>query len=432
MAKIKDVKVDLYTEEVNEILKTPQSWLFRWGISTIFLGLVLLTVLSSFIAYPDVLTSKVIMTNLNPPSNLIARVNGKLSHLLIRNNEEIKAGQVLAVIENTANYEDLLKVSSMLSIMSERLMKEEAPNIPILEKRSQMGEITASYLQFLKANKEYGMFIGINSQLKEIALLEKELVNYRDLMSKFKSQAKLQNEVLSLTENDFRRYQDLRSEGMVSLKDFDEKKRELIRDQSVNEAQKIAITNTRISVGSIEKSKSLLRLQYAERLGHLQLNLEQAIDGLQSAIEKWKQDYLFIAPIDGRVSFFNFWAKNQNIKAGEEVFSILPTTDSSLIIKLLLPLQNSGKVKLGQKVNIKLDNYAHNENGMLKGIITNISLVPNNGYYAIDVELPDGMKTSYNKTLEYRSEMVGTGEIITEHFSLLERVFSRLRSVILR
>ncbi len=432
MGKIEEFKGGINIEEVNEILTTPPNWLFRWGISVIFFSLVLMSILSNFIAYPDILTAKATVTNLNPPSNLIARVNGKLSHLLVTNNEKIKTGQVLAVVENTSNYKDLLEVSAMLNIMSEKLMKEELLPVASSKKSSQMGEVTASYLQFLKANREYAKFIEINSQQKEIAILEGELGNYRELMSKFESQAKLQDEVLHLTQDDFKRYQNLRREGMVSLKDFDEKKRELIRDQSVNETQSIAITNARISVGSIEKSKSLLRLQYAEQLGRLQLNFEQAIDGLRSAIEKWKQDYLFIAPMDGRVSFFNFWAKNQNIKVGEEVFSIFPETDSSLIVKLILPVQNSGKVKLGQKVNIKLDNYPYAENGVLKGVITNISLVPNNGHYAIDVELPSGMKTSYNKTLEYRSEMVGTGEIITEHYSLLARVFSRLRSVILR
>lgn len=427
-----EAKTNLYTEEVNEILTTPPSWLFRWGISVIYLSLLLLIVLSAFIAYPDILTSKATLTNLNPPSNLIARVNGKLSHLLVKNNEEIKAGQVLAVLENTADYENLLAVNLRLKTLSEMLLSDQLTPIPVLEKSSQMGEVTSSYLQFLKAYKEYGLFIEINSQQKEIALLEKELINYRDLLTKFESQSKLQNEALSLTENDYRRYQNLSRDGIVSLKDLEAKRKEILRDQSANEVQKIAITNARISIDAIEKSKSLLRLQYIEQIGRLKLNLEQAINGLQSAIEKWKQDYLFIAPMGGKVSFFNFWTKNQNIKVGEDVFSILPEGNSTLIVKLILPSQNSGKVKLGQRVNIKLDNYPYTENGMLNGIVTTISLVPNAGHYAIDVELPNGMKTSYNKTLEYRNEMMGTGEIITENFSLLERIFSRFKSIILR
>ena len=427
-----EAKTKLYTEEINEILTTPPRWLFRWGISVIFLGLLLLIILSAFIAYPDILTSKATVTSLNPPTNLLARVNGKISHLLVKNNEEIKAGQVLAVLENTADYDSLLAVNKRLKALSEMLLNEELASIPILEKSSQMGEVTSSYLQFQKASKEYALFIEINSQQKEIAMLEKELINYRDLLAKFESQSKLQNEALSLTENDYQRYQNLRRDGIVSLRDLEAKRKEILRDQSANEVQKIAITNARISIDAIEKSKSLLRLQYAEQIGRLRSNLEQAINGLQSAIEKWKQDYLFIAPVDGKVSFFNFWAKNQNIKAGEEVFSILPEGNSNLIVKLLLPSKNSGKVKVGQRVNIKLDNYSYIENGMLNGIVANISLVPNAGHYAVDVELPNGMKTSYNKTLEYRTEMMGTGEIITENFSLLERVFSRFKSIIRR
>jgi hypothetical protein len=128
--------------------------------------------------------------------------------------------------------------------------------------------------------------------------------------------------------------------------------------------------------------------------------------------------------------FFNYWTTNQNIKASEDIFSIIPIEKQLLIAKLILPAQNSGKVKAGQMVNIKLDNYPYTEYGIISGRVKDISLVPNKNTYAIDVELPGGLITSYNKTLSYKDEMTGTGEIITENRSLLDRLFNKFKTVI--
>ena len=65
--------------------------------------------------------------------------------------------------------------------------------------------------------------------------------------------------------------------------------------------------------------------------------------------------------------------------------NIVPIKKSKMIAKVQLPITGSGKVKRGQSVNIKLLNYDFSEHGMLKGIVGNISLVPQNNIYLIDV-----------------------------------------------
>ena len=65
------------------------------------------------------------------------------------------------------------------------------------------------------------------------------------------------------------------------------------------------------------------------------------------------------------------------------------------IAKLKTPAQNLGKVKIGQAVNIKLDNYPDYEFGVLKGRIKNVSEITNKeGFYTIDVSLPKKLITS--------------------------------------
>jgi hypothetical protein len=79
---------------------------------------------------------------------------------------------------------------------------------------------------------------------------------------------------------------------------------------------------------------------------------------------------------------------------------------------------------------IKLDNYPYNENGMLRGVVTNISTVPNKDTYAIDVDLNNGLTTSYNKTLLYKEEMKGKADIITKNISVMDRIFFNFKKLV--
>ena len=101
----------------------------------------------------------------------------------------------------------------------------------------------------------------------------------------------------------------------------------------------------------------------------------------------------------------------------------------------MLPTERSGKVKVGQKVNIRFNNYPDNEYGIVKGVVKNISLIPasqgqGTKSYIVDIELPNGLKTTYNKTLPFLPEAEGQADIITDDITLLERFLLPLRKVI--
>ena len=51
--------------------------------------------------------------------------------------------------------------------------------------------------------------------------------------------------------------------------------------------------------------------------------------------------------------------------------------------------------------------------------------------YSIQVSL-EGLTTNFQKELEFKQEMQGTAEIVTEKLTVLERVFYQLREVFSR
>ena len=77
--------------------------------------------------------------------------------------------------------------------------------------------------------------------------------------------------------------------------------------------------------------------------------------------------YLFISPAGGILSYNNVWQKNQNVNSGDKVFSIVASQTGDIIGKIKLPVNGSGKVKSGQRVNISVTGYPYMEFGFLTG-----------------------------------------------------------------
>src|SRR5690606_14490994 len=100
----------------------------------------------------------------------------------------------------------------------------------------------------------------------------------------------------------------------------------------------------------------------------------------------------------------------------------------NIVGRMSVPATNSGKIVPGEKVLIKLDNYRFQEYGIVEGKVQNISLSPDKeGNYYVDVVLPKGLKTSYNKNLTFDKELKGNAEIVTQDLRLIERFFYQIR-----
>lgn len=423
-------EITIRTEEVNEILTSAPKWLYRWGISVIFILILVAVGLSYFIKYPDILTADIRLTTLNPPVTLISKTNGKLTHLLVKNNEQLKYNQTIAVIENIANYTDVLYLDEISNELLNRLkLMDSIPTI-ILKDSVKVGELTPFYLQFLKSIKDANLYKNINPFKRQILLLQKDLISYTDLLAKYKKQESINKEQLTLVETDYNRDKSLYESKTISAREYDNKKKEYLNALNSNEQVKITVSNALIQINSIEKNILQLQIQDYQEQAKLKNDLSQNLKTLSSEINKWKQLYLIQSPTNGKISFFSVWTENQNIKLGDELFAVIPTQKQEFVGKCILPITNTGKLQTGQKVNIKLDNYQYTEMGMLQGIVTNISEVPNKDTYAIDVKLNNGLVTSYNKTLSYKEEMKGKADIITKNISVMDRIFFNFKKLV--
>lgn len=426
---IKQEDIQLRSEEVQEILTFVPNWMIRWGNGLILALIVGLLFVSWFVKYPDIIAAETIVTTQTPPQKEYAKMTGKLDVILVKDNQQVKSNTPLAIIENTANYTDVFKLKSVLDTIkvNNKFFSFPTDSLPILF----LGDIESDFTLFENNYMQYLLNKELQPFSNEALANKITSTELRRRLANLKSQKKLQQSELNFKKKDLERYKTLFEKDIISAQDYERKQLEYLQAERNYKVMASSISQLRESISNAHKTSKGTEISRTREEMILLKNVIQSFNQLKKSIKDWELRYVLQSEIEGKVSFLNVWNKNQTVNQGDLVFTIIPTNNNEFIAKLKAPAQNSGKIKIGQKVNIRLANYPYAEFGMLEGIIKSISLVPDNeGNYLIDVELPLKLITTYNKEIDFKQEMRGTAEIITEDLRLIERFFYQLRKIV--
>lgn len=427
--------LNLRSEEVQEILGRPPRWIVRVGISIIFVVVAGLFVGSYFLKYPDILPATITVTTENLPAGVMAMTTGKIDTIAVAEKQTVKEGELLAVIRNPAKLEDVMVVKRMLE-ESETLVVE-TQNFAALQNGTflQLGDLQSAYTAFDNALTDYRHFVETDYHNRKIAVIRKQIAAQKNLLQKTVNQLNISRKQLATAQKLFEIDSTLYSNAALSLVDYQSARNSLLQQLSSLESSKMSVDNQQMSILQSEQSIFDLEQQRIDEEQQLTSALTSAKEQLAAQIRQWEQTYLLVAPCDGKVTFTKYWQKNQNVGAGEVLVTVVPDGDTQVVGKILLPQQGAGKVKVGQTVNVKLDNFPYLEYGMVKVCIRNISMVPvqvdeNTKAYMLEVEFPEKLVTTYGKELTFSQEMTGTAEIITEDLRLLDKFINPIKAVI--
>jgi len=422
-------KIELQSNEVEDMLGRVPGWITRNG-SIMFLFLLALLIFGSWVfRYPDIKRARILVTSVNPAANIEARTSGKIVDLFVNDNDMVTAGDVLAMIENPASYEDVLRLKSGLAFLDTIPIEEVTEYLPELN-NVQLGTIQTGYSIFLKAYRDYMEFRRLDYHQRRIELLRTELVRQQEYSRSLSERARIAEEEYNLAQRQSNRDADLYIESVVSQSDMEKSHSETLAKR--NKWQEIVslIAENNISVGRIgEQIVDLELKQQGEQSQNIN-TLEESLNNLKASIASWEQSYLLVAPISGGVTFTRFWSENQNVESGEKVLTIVPDESGSMVGKISLPTEGAGKVKPGHQVNIQFDNYPHLQYGMVKGYVSNISKFADDDYYTVEVELPAGLRTYYDFDIPFSQNMQGQAEILTDKMRMLHRVLNPIRSAV--
>jgi multidrug resistance efflux pump len=427
MPEIKDI--NLRSEEVQEILTRVPHWMIRWG-NIVVLSIVLLMLgVSWIIKYPDMISTQISITTEVPPQKLIAKTSGRIVAILVKDKAEVSKETPLAVIENAANYKDVFLLKSIIDTIN-----IDSYAFPFEKTKAlQLGDIESSFALF---QKEY-LVDELNNELQpykvEGAAQSYESIQLLERLSLLASQKNINQSELELQKNDLERYETLYKKGIIAAQELEKQRLQYLQSQKNYKSLLSSISQIKSSINDLNRNSKTTIINENKENTNLERNVIQAFYQLKKAIKDWELNYVFRSSIDGKVTFLQLWSENQTINAGDNVFAIIPLNEKNYIGKLKAVAQNSGKIKVGQEVNIRLANYPDREFGIIKGKVKSISLTPDkDGNLLIDVSLPNGLKTSYKKDIAFQQEMTGTADIITEDLRLLGRLLYQFKDVFRR
>lgn len=416
----------LYSDPVKEIMGKPPNRIIRWGTSTLVLVFILFILFAWLIRYPDTIPAPVEITTTNPPVTLVTKITGHINSFFVKEREEVKAGQLIAVMETTASLNEI----KLLKNTTDTIKKPESLSYQSVPLFSDLGELQGFYGTFLKNLSDLNNYVNNDLYGSKIASLGNEINSIQEYISRLIVKERLFSENHRLEARKYSRDSTLFAGKVIPESQYEQSHQALLR---VNiELQQARLDHSAKSIELAEKRQLLqeYRINKMEEKEKLVSVLRESYLNLMAQINLWENSYLLISPIDGFVSFTKFWSANQSVVKDEPVVSIVPLKPGSFLGRINLKMQRSGKVKTGMLVNIKLSGYPYLEYGVVRGRVKSKSLVPSGDAYVIDIELPDGLTTLYGTPLDFTQNMQGTAEIITENIRLLQKIINPFRYLI--
>ncbi len=422
--------IEIRSDEVQEIIGKSPSWLLRSGLAVVLAFVFLILAGGWLFKYPDIIGARIVVMSENPPAHIVARTTGKIDQLFVADKDTVLQDQVIAILENTADHEDVLKLQEILKEIDRFFITFDTIYYKELSLDYSLGDIQSDFSSFLRLYNNYISFIRLNFFPQKIESFRRQVSTQRMYYDRLWTQRKIVEDEFQIAKGQFNRDSGLYVRGVISLVDFNKSKATLLQ-------KKYAFNDVRTNLAKTENERIQMEQQvidtekeFEDQKLKNQSELVEALNVLKSRLEYLDQAFVLKTPIHGQVTFTNFWSKNQQVKKDDVVFTVVPESESKIIGRVTLPLKGAGKVKPGQRVNIKFDNFPYMEYGMVHGTVKSISLVPSNDNYIAEINLPQDLKTNYNLALTFSQEMQGDVDIVTEDLRLIQRFFNPIKSLL--
>ncbi len=415
------------SSEIQEVVSWGVPFIVRWGTIILFLILIFIIAVCSFIKYPDLIKTQAHLTCINAPKTVMCNEEGKLVELRVEENQLVQKGEIIGLIESTARHEEVLRLLSNIKEMQEKIESNRSQDIPLLfaNNYTKLGEIQEAYQHFLQTFLVFKNYLPSGFYSQKAHMLNKDMKYLKELHTTYQYELTLEKEDLDLARNSMKAYDMLEQKQLISDEVYRSEKSKYINKQLTIPRMKSTIINNLNSQNN--KLKELTELE--NTISHQKLVFQQELNTLESSIENWKRKYLLIAPTSGKILFADFIQENQQLQRSQTICYVTPEK-SDYYAQIIIPQKNLGKVKLNQTVLLKFNSYPYEEYGCLMGEIKFISSIPGENGYSSKVTLTNGLITSFNKKIIFRNGLTANAEIVTKDQRLIQRFYQSILGVV--
>lgn len=419
MAKKTLMDEDIHSEDLQEIISKPPSWLLKRGITFIVLTIFMLFGLTFFIRYPEVVPVSMKFNTSSAPKVLTGKVTGNLVKILVKDGTAVDKNTDIAYLESVADHHQVLHLlDKMKQVRSSTIELADLKDI-VTPTELELGEVQNSYQNFYLA---YLNYVAINKEgiyQKRKNFIQNEVKYINEQNQRIQQSFDLQKRELALAEEEYAKYQILAEKKVISQLELQQKEALLLaKRQSIPQTENTIIGNQSSRL-SKDKEMSEINNQMFEE----EKKFYQSLNTFISDAENWKKQYVISSPAKGTLIYGDFLQENQLIKMGEELFYVNANKDD-YYGEIMIPQSKSSKVKVGQEVLIKVQSYPYQEYGYLRGRIDYISDIPiRDSVFFSKVILNRNEKDS---VIKLKPGILADGDIITENQSIIKRIWLNL------
>lgn len=414
----------LRNEEVQDIIdRMPTRWCV-WTALIVLLVVLIFFAISCIIEYPDTVDGYVSITSSEAPVRLVSNTSGRL-HLMKKQGERIARRDPIALVENGALYEDVIKLKKFLRA------KEKSE----IEKNLILGELTESYNSYLIAKEHWERLMASERYANMRKSMESQIRANKEVVLQIQRSIDIKSKVRANFHNEYQRDSSLALTNLVSQSQLESTQNDYLQQLGTEVELKNSLLSKQSEISTSHMEIARSHIEEAENLEEAYVSMMVKRNILETQLRLWEEKYLITAPIDGELQYLGFWRENVAVQSGMELFSVLPP-HNNLVGEANIPAHGVGKIRIGQEVNVKLNEYPYDEFGLLKGVVRNIAPLSQKTQgnesmtetYQVQISFPHGAKTNFGIHLNLNFESKGSAEIITAPKRLIQRLFDNLKA----
>lgn len=358
--------IELYTrEDANDMLGDMPNWLIHTGSYIVYGLIIILLVGSAVFKYPDVVTANVSIDDFSKVEWITANEDGIIDEFFIEDGDKVRRNDTLGIISNTASLDDVKRFCKVLTKVEWYYRTNNPSYLENYPFDLIMGEMASSYEQFTEAVRKNLLSSEYNAYYHKASYLNQEL-------------------------------------------------QILLKDSIKNE---LAILDVKRNIFESD-------LEHKIETAHNRHLLELAYEKMVNSLKSWENRYLIKSASEGVVLLGKGWSVNNRVTVGDTICSVISEYKGHPKGHLKLGQHEVAEIVKGDRVNIELSKYPSRSYGYLVGEVSSISYVPSSKNYAIEINLPYGLRTTSKQEINYEVGLTGQAEIITSSRSVLSRIFT--------
>lgn len=424
----------------NEFLPPVSLWTTLGGLlllGTVAIGLAL----AATIHYKAMVKSAATIRPAGETRIVQAAIAGSIQQILVKENQSVKKGQAIAIIDN-----------------AQLLTKQQQVTGSIKNNELQLAQIDAQLLS-LKRQREFESGLIERNVAAATAQLQRYQREYQD--RQITSQAQVQEAIaaLELSKVEMEQFKQLANTGAVTQLQIKEKEQAFAAAEAKLKGAKAALNPTsaaiamateqvaqerakgEISLANLNKDREVLR----QRRLALENEIDRAARELQQVQHELKKAVL-LTPDAGKVLKLELRNPGQVVNVGQSIAQIAPS-QAALTIKARVAAQDISSIQICQKaavadcktgrVQLRISAYPYPDYGILRGAVRAISadaIVPQtqspntaSPYYEVTIQPEKPYLVKGDRTYSLKPGMEVNADIVAQEETVLKFLLRKAR-----